>query len=103
MPEAPAPAPQLHTWNVRAEGRVQGVGYRRHVERWARELGVAGWVRNEHDGTVRAILQHRDAGVLLEITHRMRTGVFHAFVTNLEIIPVEPEPAQDYAGFEIKR
>ena len=38
-------------------GRVQGVGFRRYVQRWARTLALDGWVRNEPDGTVRLVAE----------------------------------------------
>ena len=33
-------------------GRVQGVGYRFFAERWAEQLGIAGYFKNLWDGTV---------------------------------------------------
>ncbi|MBI2242579.1 MAG: acylphosphatase [Nocardioides sp.] len=40
--------------DVTVTGRVQGVSFRYYAEREADRLGVAGWVRNEPDGTVAA-------------------------------------------------
>jgi acylphosphatase len=38
-------------------GRVQGVGFRWFVEREAHILGIAGWVRNNPDGSVEVLAQ----------------------------------------------
>ncbi len=40
---------------ARIHGRVQGVWYRRWVERTASGLGINGWVRNRLDGSVEAL------------------------------------------------
>jgi acylphosphatase len=44
------------TVRVRVTGRVQGVAYRAWAADAARGLGLSGWVRNEDDGSVTALL-----------------------------------------------
>ncbi|CDQ19578.1 acylphosphatase [Halobacillus karajensis] len=37
---------------ITVHGRVQGVGFRAATKQIAEEIGVAGWVKNQPDGTV---------------------------------------------------
>jgi len=53
MPE-PTDAARLH---IRVKGRVQGVGFRAHVDYNARQLGVTGWVRNVGYDVVEAVAE----------------------------------------------
>jgi len=50
----PTSACHLH---IRVRGRVQGVGFRAHVEYAARQLGVTGWVRNVGYDAVEAVAE----------------------------------------------
>jgi acylphosphatase len=43
--------------HVRVKGRVQGVGFRAHVEYYANQIGVTGWVRNVGWDTVEAVAE----------------------------------------------
>lgn len=59
------------TVRVRITGRVQGVGFREWTRHEATNLGLTGWVRNEADGSVTALLVGREAAIaiMLERLH----------------------------------
>src|SRR5215470_62040 len=72
-------------------GRVQGVGFRWFVEREAHILGIAGWVRNNPDGTVEVLAQGtRDQ--LVGLRSRLRQGPRAARVDNVEVSDTAPVP-----------
>src|SRR5512136_2113217 len=64
-------------------GRVQGVGYRWFVEREAHLLGIAGWVRNNADGSVE-VLAMGSREQLLGLQSRLRAGPRAARVDDVE-------------------
>ena len=51
------------TRSLRIRGLVQGVGFRWSLCREAQRLGLAGWVRNRHDGSVEALVRGAPAAV----------------------------------------
>ena len=58
------------------EGRVQGVWFRDSTRRQARSLGVYGWVKNRHDGTVEALVEGAEVNVrkLVDWCHHGPSG-----------------------------
>ena len=65
-------------------GRVQGVGFRWFVEREAHLLGIAGWVRNKHDGSVEVLAQGtRDQ--LSGLHSRLREGPRASRVDSVDV------------------
>lgn len=63
-------------------GRVQGVGYRYFAERWAEQLGIAGYVKNLWDGSVEAYAIG-DAVALEQFKLRLAEGPRSARVTSV--------------------
>jgi len=91
----------LYTWRVNVQGVVQGVFYRANTRDEALKLDVTGWVRNEPDGGVSAVLQHVDDTVLSRLVAWMRHGPPGARVTELALDKLESAPRYD--RFEIRR
>jgi len=86
------------TVHVRIEGRVQGVGFRAWTHRVAAGLGLVGWVRNRHDGSVEAVFQGSSEMVAIMLD-RCREGPQGALVTNVE---VQGEGVGVFVGFDVR-
>ena len=72
-------------------GRVQGVGFRFFVEREAHMLGIAGWVRNNFDGTVE-VLAMGTREQLMGLRSRLREGPRAARVDAVDESEAKPIP-----------
>ena len=77
-------------------GRVQGVWFRESMRREAEALGIAGWVRNRHDGTVEARVEGAPEAIeaIVRWAHR---GPEAAEVAAVEQTAV---PVERLSGFE---
>jgi acylphosphatase len=86
-------------YEVRVEGRVQGVNYRSFVQTSARTLGVSGWVRNARDGSVEVIAEGTPE-TLDEFVQQVRKGPALARVTDVQVDRKDAEGAPD--PFEVR-
>jgi acylphosphatase len=80
-------------------GRVQGVGFRWFVEREAHILGVAGWVRNNADGSVEVLAMGSNEQ-LSGLRSRLRSGPRAARVDDVE--EHESKPVAGLTTFRIE-
>jgi acylphosphatase len=71
-------------------GHVQGVFFRDTTMRRAVERGVAGWVRNNPDGTVEAAFEG-DPDAVEAMVRFAHEGPRGAIVERVEVIEEEPE------------
>jgi acylphosphatase len=80
-------------------GRVQGVGFRWFVEREAHILQVAGWVRNNPDGSVEVLAQGTREQ-LAGLYSRLREGPRAARVDAVEAS--EAEAIAGLGSFQVR-
>ena len=80
-------------------GRVQMVGFRWFARRWADDLDLSGWVRNNRDGSVEAEVEG-NKGRIEQFFEEMKKGPKHAIVedTNVGWSPFENR----FRSFEIR-
>ena len=81
---------------VVVHGRVQGVFFRDSCSREAERAGVAGWVRNEPDGTVGALFEGPPAAVDRMLSW-CREGPPRAQVERVEVTEAEPSGAARFS------
>jgi acylphosphatase len=83
---------------VVVHGSVQGVFFRETMRRRARRAGVAGWVRNNPDGSVEAWLEGEPDDVEVMV-HFAGIGPSGAYVDRVDVEEGEP---QGLRGFEVQ-
>jgi acylphosphatase len=83
---------------VTVHGRVQGVFFRDSCRREAQDAGVAGWVCNEPDGTVRARFEGL-AGDVERLVAWTREGPRSADVDRVDVTEVDPH---GLSGFDVR-
>ncbi|OCP00198.1 MULTISPECIES: acylphosphatase [unclassified Ensifer] len=88
------------TARVRILGRVQGVSFRVWTRDEAQKLGLAGWVKNEPDGSVAALINGSEEAVTTML-ERLRKGPPMASVT--QVITEFVETTGEFQGFRITR
>jgi acylphosphatase len=89
----------MRTVRVTISGHVQGVFFRTSCARLARDLDVAGWIRNRPDGDVEALFEGPDDAVdrLVAWCHE---GPAQARVERVDVVD---EPPSGRSGFDIAR
>ena len=80
---------------ARVTGGVQGVSFRWYTQEQARRLGVAGWVRNEPDGSVLLHAEGDDDAVDALVAW-CRTGPSMAKVTDVAVREAAPSGATSF-------
>ncbi len=83
---------------VVVHGLVQGVFFRDTVHRHAQSRGVAGWVRNNRDGTVEAVFEGDPEAVerLVAFVHEGPSGAI------VERVDVVDEQEEGLSGFSVR-
>lgn len=80
---------------VRIEGLVHGVSFRASMAQVAADFGVRGWVRNNPDGSVEAVLEG-DAAKVKRVLDWAKVGPPRARVDRVEVEPRAPRNHRDF-------
>jgi acylphosphatase len=86
-------------YEIRIEGRVQGVGFRYFVQRRAAEFDISGWVMNQPDGSVLVMAQGNPQDMEPFIDH-LKAGPSGARVTRF--VKSEMPSLENFTGFQVR-
>jgi len=85
--------------HLRIHGKVQGVGYRFYATRVARRMGLKGWIQNNRDGSVEALVEGEKKAID-EWVEEIREGPRYAEVIKIDAV------SKDFTGtlpdFDVK-
>ncbi|MFP4081442.1 MAG: acylphosphatase [Candidatus Aminicenantes bacterium] len=70
--------------HIFVSGRVQGVFFRDHTQRWASSLQITGWVRNLRDGRVEVVAEG-DREKINSLIGKLKKGPPSSYVENVEV------------------
>lgn len=91
-------ARSIERWKIKADGIVQGVGFRPFVFREARSLHLKGFVQNRSDGVL--IEVEGDREVLAQFVERVKGGPPLAAISGLTVEELKPK---GYENFKIEK
>ncbi len=87
---------RLHAY---ISGLVQGVSFRYYTIREAQGLGVVGWVRNRHDGSVEVVAEG-DRSTIEDLLSWLHSGPSWARVTGVDVR--WEQPTGEFSRFEVR-
>jgi len=70
--------------HIFVSGRVQGVFFRDHTQRWASSLKLTGWVRNMYDGRVE-VLAEGEKEKIEDLINKLKAGPPMAHVEEVDV------------------
>ena len=85
--------------HLEISGRVQGVGFRDFTQRAARQLSIAGWVRNIPNGRVELVAEGKEAAIQ-KFQEQIKKGPLGARVDGVKTLTVDD--AEKFKDFDIK-
>lgn len=88
-------AEEITALMVNVTGRVQGVSFRAWTKTEADARGLAGWVRNEADGSVSALIQGPEDAVA-DMLEALEKGPSMARVDNVSRMPGAPTDMREF-------